>query len=393
MMERMIRMMKTKSLLRGAGLLSVLGLGVGLMSCSSGSTPNPTIPKFLVAIDGNGVGTNVNVFPIDKTTGVLGAAVAGSPFDLGVTDGMTLAVHPNGRFVYAADGVDGGIHAWKVNETTGAPTEIAAKVLNESGSFYEPSNVADSPTHVITITPNGKFLYSANNDTTVGAYKINSNGSLAHIADLDLTVAACVTGAITANDSFVWVTDTCPGNVGPWNVFSLKIGTDGSLTSVGSIALTGVDAWLWSIQVNPTSSFLYVGDEGGGAQLFSFSIAANGSLTQLGPPLVENNSSDVRDIAHSPDGKFFYTTDDDTAIHVFSVDAATGAITELAASPYTGGAGQVVADVTGKFVYMGDQEGTGQVLGFTRDPVTGALTLIGNTTTANGKALAIGIVR
>jgi sugar lactone lactonase YvrE len=81
----------------------------------------PTTPKFLVTIDGSGAGTNVNVFPIDATTGALGAAVAGSPFDMGLTNGMTLAVHPNGHFVYAADSLDGSIHAWNVNETTGMP--------------------------------------------------------------------------------------------------------------------------------------------------------------------------------------------------------------------------------------------------------------------------------
>jgi 6-phosphogluconolactonase (cycloisomerase 2 family) len=86
--------------------------------------------------------------------------------------------------------------------------------------------------------------------------------------------------------------------------------------------------------VNPAANFVYVGDEGGGAQLYSFSyVAATGALTQLGPQIVENSSSDVRDIAHSPDGKFFYTTDDDEVVHAFSVNASTGAITELSASP------------------------------------------------------------
>jgi 6-phosphogluconolactonase (cycloisomerase 2 family) len=244
---------------------------------------------------------------------------------------------------------------------------------------------------VITITPNGDFLYSGNNDATVGAYKINADGSLAHIADLD--IGACDTGAITANDTYVWVNDTC-GNSGPWNIFTLKIGTNGGLTNASSVALTGVFGWLWSIQVNPAANFLYAGDEGGDAQVYSFSIAADGALTQLGPQVVENSSSDCRDIAHSPDGKFFYTTDDDESVRAFSVDTTTGAITELSASPYNpGGEGQIVVDLTGKFVYMGDQEDTGQVIGYTRDLTTGALTLTGGTTTANGVARAIAIVR
>lgn len=278
-----------------------------------------------------------------------------------------------------------------MNETTGVPTQIATPTINESGTFYEPCcGVGDAPTHVITVTPNGNFLYSANNDATVGAYKINTDGSLAHIADLN--IGACDTGAITGNDTYVWVTDTC-GNTGPWNVWTLKIGATGALTSASSIVLTGVDSWLWSIQINPVANFIYVGDEGGGAQIFSFSVAVDGSLTQLGPQLVENNSSDVRDISHSPDGKFFYTTDDDGVVHVLSVDTITGAITELAASPYPGGAGQIVVDLTGSFVYMGDQENTGQIIGYTRDMTTGALTLIGNTTTASGAARAIAIIR
>jgi 6-phosphogluconolactonase (cycloisomerase 2 family) len=387
--------MKTRILFSGA---AVVLLAFVLISCSDNDKNSavvvfPTTPKFLIAVDGSGVGSNVNVFPINATTGVLGAAIAGSPFNLGLTDGMTMAVHPNGRFVYAADLSDGSIHAWSVDETTGVPTQIAAPVINESGKFYEPCcGVGDAPTHVITITPNGNFLYSANSDATVGAYTINANGSLAHIGDLNL--GACNTGAITANNSFAWVTDTC-GNSGPWHVWTMAIGATGALTNSSSVALVGVDAWLWSIQVNPAANFVYVGDEGGGAQLYSFSyVAATGALTQLGPQLVENNSSDVRDIAHSPDGKFFYTTDDDEVVHAFSVNTTTGVIAELAASPYAaGGEGQIVVDLTGKFVFMGDQENTGQVVGYTRDTTTGALTLIGNTTTANGKALAIAIIR
>jgi 6-phosphogluconolactonase (cycloisomerase 2 family) len=347
--------MKTRILLSAA---AVLLLAFVQISCGSDSTPpvaavNPTTPKFLVAVDANkGMGgNNVNVFLVNSTTGALGAAVSGSPFNRGLTDGMTLAVHPNGHFVYAADGIDGSIHSWNVNETTGVPTQIAAPVINESGSFFQPCCGADdAATHVLTITPNGNFLFSSNNDATVGAYKINSDGSLAHVADLNLGNLACDTGGISANNSFVWVTDDCGQAFAVW---TMSIGATGALTSASSVALSGVDGWLWSVQVNPVANFVYAGDEGGGAQLYSFSmLPATGALTQLGPQLVENNSSDVRDIADSPDGKFFYTSDDDEVVHAFSVDTTTGVIAELAGSPYVGGAGQIVADVTGKFVLL-----------------------------------------
>ena len=354
-------------------------------------------------------GGNVNVFPVNATTGVLGAAVTGSAFDLGLTRAMTVAVHPNGHFVYAADGNDGSIHAWDVSETTGISVEIAPKLINHSASFFLSYNYGN----VITVSPSGKFLYSANNDATVGAYTIGTDGSLTHLADLD--VGACATGMISANDSFFWVTDTCynllPGIVRPagtatvrnaavrnvkpstsnggGNVVSLSIGADGTLTRVSSLSLTNVFAQLMSIQVNPMANFLYVGENGG--ELYSLSVATDGSLTQLAmqAPL----SGTPADIAHSPYGKFIYSTSLDDMASAFSVNTTSGAVAELASSPYTGGIGQIIVDVTGHFVYLGDPYGSGQVIGYTRDMTTGALTLIGNTATAGNRAIAVGIIR
>ena len=391
--------MKTKLTLSAALLIACTLIGCG------SSHKNPTIPKFLVALDVNGAGTNVNIFPINATTGALGAAVTGSPFDKGLTDAITVVVHPNGHYVYIADGADGSIHQWNVNESTGVPTDIAAKVINSSGSFYLPNGAGNSDTRVLAVTPSGKYLYSGNNDAKVGAYKIGSNGSLSKIADLD--IGACATGAVAANDSFVWVTDTCASS-GPWNVFTMKIGSNGSLTKTSSVVLTNVFSWLWSIQINPAGNLLYVGDEGGTAQIYGFKVAADGSLTPitLGSSTTQyqdNNSSDCRVIDFSPDGKFFYWSDDDDFVHSFSVDATTGAIAELAGSPYQnsssayiGGPGQIVVDVTGKFVYVADQDSSpGAVIGFTRDATTGALTQIGTTgtATANSDPMAVGIIR
>ncbi len=253
-------------------------------------------------------------------------------------------------------------------------------------------------------------MYSANNDSTVGAYTIGADGSLTHLADLD--VGACSTGMITANDNFVWVTDTCynliPGIArgpvrnghaavcqnsgcgnGAGNVVSMAIGADGTLTKIDSLSLTNVYAQLVSIQVNPVAQFLYVGENGG--ELYSLAVANDGSLTELGvqPP----QSGTPADLAHSPDGKFLYATSLGDAAGAFSVDLTTGTLTELSTSPYPGGLGQIIVDVTGHFLYLADPFGSGQVIGYTRDMTTGALTAIGNTTTAGNRPIAVGIIR
>ena len=137
------------------------------------------------------------------------------------------------------------------------------------------------------------------------------------------------------------------------------------------------------------AQFLYVGENGG--ELYSLAVANDGSLTQLamqGP-----QSGTPADLAHSPDGKFLYATSLGDKAGAFSVDLTSGAVTELSTSPYTGGIGQIIVDITGHFVYLADPLGSGQVIGYTRDMTTGALTAIGNTTTAGHQPIAVGIVR
>jgi len=354
----------------------------------------PLTPAFLVAVDSHVATTaTVNVFPIDSTTGELGAAVGGSPFDMGISGAMNVVVHPNGHWIYVADGDDGSIHALDVDTTTGAVTAIGAAVPNESGTYFQPC-CDPYPTRVLAITPGGRFLYASNDDNMVSAYSIGSNGALTHIGDFD--TGADATGALAATDSFVWVTDNFGGTAtpcsGPWNVIALRIGTDGSLTTVGSTSLLDVYCWLWSIAVSPDGKIVQVGDEGGDAQVYSFTVGADGSLTQVGTQVILNSSSDCRDIQFSPDGKFFYATDDESVVHA-AMQNADGSFTELGVSPYSGsdGDGEVAVDLSGKFLYTGSSS---QIDKFTRDSTTGELTAIGTPTdSANGAPMAVGIIR
>jgi 6-phosphogluconolactonase (cycloisomerase 2 family) len=404
-----MRSKRTKAILATAFLLA-LAAGA-LVGCSSGQLDAilgggnlnfPTTPKFLVAIDG-GAGNNVNVFPVNATTAVLGAQVSGAPFDMGLTNATIIATHPNGHWLYVGDAADGTIHALDINQTTGVPTVIGAVVSNESGSFFEGTG---EPTRSITVTPDGKFLYASNDDAMVSEYTINqSTGALTHIGDLD--VGAIETGAITSTNSFVWVADTdpnsitfpgdCPhgpGDATPEHVQVMSIGSSGALTKTSTATFTNVYCWLWSISVSPDGKFLQVGDEGGDAQIYSFTVAADGSLTMVGTQLVENASSDCRDIAYSPDGKFIYTTDDeDTGMHALAQNP-DGSLTEVVGSPFSNssassGDGNAVVSRNGAIVFGG---GDSQVVSYTRNSSTGALTLVTNTDTNFGNPIAIGLV-
>ena len=387
-----MKLKRAKALVAVAFLLA-LAAGA-LVGCSTGELDSllgggglsfVTTPKFLIATDYDSTGQNVNVYPINAADGTLGAFTA---YDMGITEGMTIVVHPNGHWVYEADGNDGSIHQWDVNTTTGVPTDIAPKVFNEGGTFYQPNT--PETTQVLAITPDGKYLIATNDDSMVTVFSIGSNGALTHVGDYDS--GAAKTGSITTNGTYVWVTDTndsCDGcdDADTYQVITMKIGSGGALTTVGSPVQLNANYWLWSIAVSPDSKFVQVGDEDN--YMFAFTVNADGTLTAVGPSAGNYyGGSDSRNIAYRPDGKFFYVSDDDDYVHA-GAQNADGTSTQTTNSPWDSGAGQIAMDLRGKFLYVGDY---GVDL-FTIDPTSGELTFVQYYNSNQGEANPTGIVR
>jgi 6-phosphogluconolactonase len=156
----------------------------------------------------SGVSTDVSVFTINPTTGVL-TPVPGSPFAAG-TNPIAVAVAPSGTFAYVVNRGDDTITAFSIDATTGVLT-----VLVVAGNPF-PTGIAPSG---ITITPNGSFLYVSNNGTNdVSAYAINTGTGV-------LTPLLAGTGnpfpagttpsgiTVTQDGKFVYVANNGSGNV------------------------------------------------------------------------------------------------------------------------------------------------------------------------------------
>jgi DNA-binding beta-propeller fold protein YncE len=85
-----------------------------------------------------------------------------------------VAVDPSGKFAYVANAGAGTVSAFTIDTTTGVLTPIDADP-NTGGvqNFAAGTN----PT-ALTVDPNGKFVYVANNETvgstTVSAFVINT---------------------------------------------------------------------------------------------------------------------------------------------------------------------------------------------------------------------------
>src|SRR6266480_1351672 len=145
------------------------GNGTGLFSASN--TATVTIRKKFLYVANTG-SNNISGFSINTTTGAL-TPVPDSPFATkgdGSFFGISLAVTPNGKFVYAGNAGSGDISAFSVG-SNGALTSIAGS----------PFFVGDAPDG-IKVSPNGKFLGVALPfSDSVAMFRIGSNGALASV--------------------------------------------------------------------------------------------------------------------------------------------------------------------------------------------------------------------
>jgi 6-phosphogluconolactonase (cycloisomerase 2 family) len=238
---------------------------------TAGTHPNAiaahTSGKFLyVANSGT---DDVSAFTIDTSTGSLTAigsptlaggssATAGSP--------VGLAVHPNGKFLYAAMDAT-GIAVFSINTTTGALTFVNTVVPIGGG---QPQSVIAEST--------GKFLYAADGVTNVEAFSIDSTtGNLTPLTSNSTVAAGTVPIVLVADStaSHVYV-----ASQGSNNAFSFGILTTGVLSAIGSPVATGSSPS--AIAIDSSGKFVYVTNFSGSPDISIFSIDSSGKLVSAG---------------------------------------------------------------------------------------------------------------
>jgi 6-phosphogluconolactonase len=71
----------------------------------------------------------VSVYPINKTTGVLGTLVAGSPFAGGGSSAFSVSIDPTGKFVYVGNDQSANVSEFTLNSATGVLTSVAGSPI------------------------------------------------------------------------------------------------------------------------------------------------------------------------------------------------------------------------------------------------------------------------
>jgi 6-phosphogluconolactonase len=159
----------------------------------------------------------------------------------------------------------------------------------------------------------------------------------------------------------------------------------GGLTPVQGTAPTG-------LALSPTRKFLYAMNSRANT-ISIFSVANDGTLTLTGTPTQGGNGPYAGVI--DPTGQYLLVTDSfgnnptGGDVSVYAIDAASGALTEVAGSPFAADANptQILFTHSGQFVYV-TNPGLGAVTGFSFSTATGALTPVPGTPAFSGSGAA-----
>ncbi|MGA7217479.1 MAG: beta-propeller fold lactonase family protein [Candidatus Sulfotelmatobacter sp.] len=171
-----------------------------------------------------------------------------------------------------------------------------------------------------------------------------------------------------AQSQFVYVNDNVVTGTpnSPNTVSAFKVSADGSLSLLanspfktgGNGGGNNIDPEEIAIANEQANAYLYAANDGSG-NISAFRIAPNtGVLAHVtgSPFLADGAPGGDYSLATSPNGKFlFATADTTTVIHVYSI-ASTGALTEVAGSPYETGANSQGLKVTpnGQYLVVGE---------------------------------------
>jgi 6-phosphogluconolactonase len=308
-----------------AGLLSpVAGSPFPAGGGSDGVAFSPT--GTLMAVP-NGGDNTISVFKVNSSTGSLTPA-AGNPF---VVTGSNpspdaVAFSPDGSLLAVANVNTSTVSVYRVDETTGALTEVDGSPFGADGQA----------TLSVAFSPSGKFVAVANGATD------NDDGNV-------VIMPVMSTGALGKPISFTsdfffypryvqfdpsgrWlaVADTLESAV----VMLAVDPASGALSAPDPLAFTG-DYDIESLAFNPSGGLLATSDPGGSRISMAEFDSSSGALAAVpgSPFTVAPDLSGPWHVAFSPNGRLL-ASDSDTGVAVFNVDASTDAVAPVGGSPF-----------------------------------------------------------
>jgi 6-phosphogluconolactonase len=322
----------------------------------------------------------IYAYTMNVDTGAL-MAVNGSPFGTG-TGGTTLDVNGSGRFAYLAVSGD-TVYGYAIDQGTGALEPLAGSPYQfGAGSMQLDPTGQFAYAGLLGLTTPESSIAVAAIDPGTGALVPNAGGPVA-------AEAGGPTGFSFSSDGrFLYTTSnavTVDVTNRPGEIYGYAIDpSTGSLTPLPGGPLACANATT-GVLLDPKGRFAYVEADDGSSEIWAFAIdAATGSLSSVpGSPFTVSGSGANID----PLGRFLMTAQSFTpfdppttqpGLWVYQINAATGALTQVAGSPFVTTVNpysQVYFDPGGNFAYSVDSL-DGPIVGFTISSTSGVLTPI-----------------
>jgi len=318
-----------------------------------------TSSRFLYAAIPSGAGGGqIVAYREDPNAGVLNQ-LSGSPISAGSAV-ESLAIHPSGKYLYAANSGNNNISLYTIS-STGGLTEVKAQLTGTT------------PT-LLVMDPSGSFLYAANSlSNDISVFSIGTGGVLTTVQQNGGATApiglSAMNMALAPSGKFLYVTGQA--TQGWIEAFPVSQGVLGAPT----VVLTGNNPF--GLAIDSAGSHLYTANKQD-SSISAFTINADGSLTALGSPIGVAFIGPVSMLIDKS-GKYLYVANQGSGnLAAYSI-GSDGGLTLLTGSPFTTGSQPsfIASDSSGKYLFVGNQSSP-VIQSFSLNTSTGALTSVGS---------------
>ena len=363
------------SVLVFSALAALLLLPVVGCSSSGSSTPPPPsgTTNFVYTANAAGTPSTVSALASNPTTGAL-SSVSGSPYNTG-TASRALKVDPAGKYVYVANTSSGDISAFTINSTTGALSPVG-------GSPF----LVEAGVNGIAIDPTGTYLYAVSaSSANLWEFSIDSSGALHNLSSSPVLIdpSGSQSGALTIDPSgkFLYVTANAAGT----SIYAFTRDAASGAASPIAGGIYSIDLFSNSIITDPAGKFVLAVSNGSSTSFGLIAVfnldATTGKLSEITASPFQTGP-DPSSVTTDPAGKFVYIANTANAtISAFTLDATSGTLGTVPGSPFpSGGQGTIngplgiAADAAGKYIYVCNASNDISV--FTVSSQTGALSVL-----------------
>jgi len=296
------------------------GAGTGAGIASQGALQVTSDGKYLLAVD---AGSNeISVLRIESDGGL--KPVGGGPVSSGASEPVSIAV--NGSLVYAANAGDGG------SNYTGFTLNPGGHLRPLAGSTV-PLPDGSTPGDVLFNGDGTRLVGVRVRTSLIDSFTVGSDGTLT--AAPGSPFAAQGPGPFGSefrptNPTELYVSNA-HGGTGNGSVSAFNVGSDGTLTSIGSSPFADLQTAPCWVEITKDGEFLFTVNTASNS-VSRYAIGSDGSLALLGSTPIATAHAGAEDARLGPGGKTLWVVDTGAdSISAFSVDG--GNLTELPSSP------------------------------------------------------------